>query len=347
MKRRDFLTKSITGGALLSVAAPVAAQATAPLKLVTTDQRSADAFKTRIETTTAGEMSIEVEAVGLDAASDLLDRVSSGAANLGIVSLDSFLDKNMALGMFASMPFGMTTTELEGWISASEGRDMLDLLGEEYGVSIHLVVNNGMLPMWSKSPIENMSSLSGQKIGSSGLAIQSIIAAGATSVVDLRDPSVNWADLDVLDGVSATEMQEKGLIETFSNLSNANPNKPSAVSALIVNKDTMAAFSETEATILQRACSAELAVSSAMTFHENANIIGALDESAFNAYDLPDDVWSGLNASARTVIEDIFNSGDLQATVVDAYIYFINDVSGWSDVGEAAYFVGRKRLISA
>lgn len=341
MTRRNFLKKSIGGGALLVAAVPVASQTSESLRLLSADTTSAEALKLRIEVATDGGMPIELSSV--EDASTLLAAVANGEADMALAPLHRFVDQNLAFGMFDSMPFGLGAGELEGWISASDGREMLDLISGEFGTTCFLVKDDGVLPMWSRAPIADASSMSGLKIGSRGLGIQSLQAMGVTAVSDLNDASVSWSDLDVLDGVTVVEMQARGLTDTFPHLTNVNPNTPTCLSVLIVNNAKLDEMLDSARIVLQRACSAEFLTSRSKAFHDNATALSAAGD-ALSSYDLPDDVWTGLNTAAQSVLKDIFDSGQAQASIVDAYIYYLTDIAGWSEIGEAAYYSGRKRL---
>lgn len=343
MTRRNFLRKSIGGGALLAVATPAVAQSSPSLKLVSADTESATALKTRIEIATDNAMPVDVQTVEKNETGSLIESVANGDADMALVPLHHFVDQNLAFGIFDSMPFGLSAGELEGWISASEGGDMLNMLLADFGVTARLVNDKGTLPIWSRAPISDAAALAGLKIGSRGLGILSLRAMGAGAVFDLNDASVSWSDLDVIDGVSVVEMQAKGLTDTFSHLTRVNPNTPTALSVLIVADATMSDLSESAKVVLERACSAELAASRGQCFHDNATALSSAD-GVLTAYELPDDVWAGLNDGAKVVLKDIFDSGSNQASVVDAYVYFLTDIAGWSEIGEAAYYTGRKRL---
>ena len=67
---------------------------------------------------------------------------------------------------------------------------------------------------------------------------------------------------------------------------------------------------------------------------------------AVKAEDMPEDIWRALSEGAQSVLTTIFEEGDVQATVVDAYVYFLTDIAAWSEIGEAAFFTGRKRISS-
>ena len=345
MTRRTFLKQSIGGAALVSVASPAVAQSATTLRLLTTDEQAASTLADLISTTTGGAMTVETTVVPIAEAETLLDRVASGDADMCLSSLDRFLAKNLAFGLFASMPFGMSTSELEGWVHASDGADMLSILGEENGVSFHFAGDTGTKPMWSKQPLTDVASLQRLAVGSTGLCSVNLQQIGVQSVADLHDAATDLSSLDVIDGLSVADMEQSGLLGEFTHATLANPNTPSGVLTLAISNGAFGGLTETEQLLLQRACSASLAIGRARRFHDHATAMAALG-GAVTVSDLPEDIWRALSDGAQSVLTAIFEEGGTQATIVDAYVYFITDIATWSEIGEAAFFTGRKRLNS-
>lgn len=345
MTRRNFLKQSLGGGALLSLATPAVAQAATTLRLLSTDAASAAVLAEQISAATGDALKVETTLVPLAEASGMLDLVSKGEADMCLTPLDSFLAQNLAFGLFASMPFGMSTSELEGWIHASDGGDMLAMLGEEHGVSFHLSGDTGTKPIWSKEPLSDLADLQGKAVGSTGLGILNLQQIGVQNVVNMHDPSIDLTALDVLDGISVTEMTESGLAGSFTHITLANPNKPSGLMTLAVGNNTLDGLSEGHSVILKSACSAALTDGRARSFHNDA-IVLVEQGAALSSSPLPDDIWQAMSDGAQTVLATVFEEGDIQATVVDAYVYFLTDIAGWSEIGEAAFVTGRKRLVN-
>lgn len=345
MTRRNFLKKSIAGGALLPLAAPALAQSTTSLRLLSSDTTAAAALSSRISAVTDGPLSVETTEVPVSDASDMLGRVTAGEADMCLTSLDHFTSQSTAFGLFASMPFGMCAAELEGWAHASDGSDMLAMLAEAHGVSIRFAGNTGTKPMWSKQPLSDLAGFQGQAIASSGLGITNLKKANASNVSDLNSASTNLTDQDVLDGVSVTEMQQKGLLQTFPNMTLCNPNSPNGILALAVSNGAMDGMSEAQKIVIERASSAAMVSGQARAFHNDATAL-ATAGSALTLQSMPDDIWNALRDSSQNLLTEIFESGDIEATVVDAYVYFLTDIAGWSEIGEAAFYAGRKRLAS-
>lgn len=339
MTRRNFLKHSIGAGALLPLATPAVAQGRSELRLATTDATSAATLATYVEDATGRGLKIDVTTVAASDAPGLLAQVANGDIDMCLTGLDNFISVNRGFGLFASMPFGMSTGELEGWMHASDGADMLAMLAEPYGVSIQFAGDQGLKPMWSKAPLPTLSAMQSLAIGSKGLSRMNLQKAGASNVVDMT-AGIDLASLDVIDGMSVTEMAAAGLTDAFPHLTRANPNTPSAVLSLVANSAVMAELTEAHKTVIDRACSAALNDGRARSFHDNATGLAA---AAATATQMPDDVWNALSTSAQGLLEDIFNEGETQATAVDAYVYFMTDIAGWSEIGEAAFYKGRQR----
>ena len=345
MTRRNFLKQSIGGGALLSLATPAVAQAPASLRLLSTDRVSTTILTDKISAVSGGTLNIETQILPEADGPSMLSRVASGEADMCLAPLEQFVSQDLTFGLFSSMPFGMSTGELEGWIHASDGGDMLEMLGEDLGLSFRFAGDSGVKPMWSKRPLSNLDALKASKVGSRGLGVLNLKTIGVSSVVDLADPSVDLQALDVIDQMSVVDLQARGLAETFPHMTKTNPNAPSAVISLAMSNGAAAALSPAHKLLIERACSAALSEARAQSFHENATAILKAG-SRFTPNAIPDDIWQALQGGAQNVLQTIFDQGDLQASVVDAYVYFLTDIAGWSEIGEAAFYTGRKRLVS-
>jgi TRAP-type mannitol/chloroaromatic compound transport system substrate-binding protein len=343
MTRRNFLKHSIGGGVLLSLSAPAVAQTSQTFRLLTTDEAAAATLADMIGAATGGAMTVDTTLVAMADASGMLDRVSAGEADMCLTGLDSFLPTNMAYGLFASMPFGMSTSELEGWIFASDGADMLAMLGEENGVSFRFAGDSGTKPMWSKAPLTDLAGLQGATVGATGLAITNLTAIGVQNVVDLHDPATDLAGLDVIDGMTAVAMADAAVADAFPHVITANPNTPSGVLSLVIADGVRDAMSDGQLALVERACSAALAHGRAKHFHDDATAMAARGD-AVTVSDMPGDIWSALSDGAQGVLTTIFEEGNVQASTVDAYVYFLTDIAGWSRIGEAAFYTGRKQL---
>ena len=345
MKRRNFLKAGVGGAVLSPVVAPAIAQGARSARLLTAHPEAAATLSNRLSSLGVASLNIEIETIAATDEAGLLDRVSSGDADLCLASLDQFWNTSPAFSLFASIPFGMNSSELESWVAVSEGRDMLDQLGSRTGVRFWFANDYGGRPIWMRNAIASLQDLASASVGSTGVGIKLFQAVGVASVVDIADQNTNWSDLDIIEGASLAQMENANLLSDFKFVSGSNPVRPSAMLSLGANEAFASGLSEAELLILQRACSAELALSRSTSFYQNALSMSDGDES-IEVVEIPADVWNGINSEAQTILTEIFDSGRDEASIVDAYIYFLTDAVRWSDIGEAAYYAGRKRLFA-
>lgn len=345
MKRRNFLRAGVGGAVLTPVVAPAIAQGARTARLLTTHTDAAKTLSKRLSALGVASLNIEIETVKTTDESSVLDRVSSGDADLCLASLDQFWNTSPAYSLFASIPFGMSSSELESWVSVSEGRDMLDLLGSQSGLRFWFASDHGGRPIWMRKALAGMQDVAASSVGTSGTGLKLFTDMGAATVADISDQNTDWSTLDIIEGASLAQMQNANLLSDFQFVSEANPVRPSAFLTLGANEAFAAGLSESELLILQRACSAELALSRSTAFHRNA--LGVFrGQTSAQVVGLPEDVWNGMNTASQNILSEIFNSGRDEASIVDAYIYFLTDAVRWSNIGEAAYYAGRKRLFA-
>ncbi len=343
MKRRNFLKAGVGGAVLSPVAAPAIAQGGRSARLITAHPEAATAISRRLGALGSIAMNLDIQAVPMSDEAGLLEKMSSGDADMCLASLDQFWTTSPAFSLFASIPFGMNSGELESWVSVSEGREMLDILSAQSGVQFWLASDQGGRPIWMRKAMSGLADLSSASVGSSGVGLNLFKAMGAATVADIRESSTDWASLDIIEGAGLAQLQDANLISDFQFVSQCNPVRPSAMLSLGANESFVDALSDAERLILERVCSAELALSRSRAFYQNASAVAGGQTNA-QTVSLPEDVWSGINAASQSILSEIFQAGNDEASVVDAYIYFLTDAVRWSNIGEAAYYAGRKRL---
>lgn len=342
MKRRTLLGAGL--GVATVAAAPAIAQDQLSLSLVTDRTDAASALAARIAAMSGGRISLEVSVSGSDAAPGFLDSVSSGDVDLYLTAQDAFVPRNPAFGLFSAMPGGMTSSELESWIWVADGRLMWDLLCEEFGIKSFMVGDEGAMPMWSQAPITGLADLKAGPVGSTGLGLQLLKEMGIPDVVDV----MSGADLTTLvafDGLTVAQMASSGLLSKFPHMTTPNAGRPSAMLSVGVNLSRWSKLSEADQLLIERCFMAEHGTQRALSLHNN---IVALNDpaSTVSTHEMPADIWDAQIAGANVVLSKMFDANDAAADAANAYFYFISDVAGWSEIGETAYFLGRKEALS-
>lgn len=342
MKRRTLLSAGVGAAAL--AATPVVAQDRLALSLVTDRADAAASLAARLAAVSGGRISVDVQTAGSDAAPGFLDTVSGGGTDMYLTSQDAFVARNPAFGLFAAMPGGMSASELESWVLIADGRFMWDLLGEDAGIKGFMAGDDGAMPLWSRSPISGLSDLTSGRVGSTGLGLKALAEMGVTDTADIR-AGADISSLTALEGLSATQMAQAGLLDAFPHMTTPNAGRPSAMLSVGVNLSRWSALSEADQLLIERCITAEHGTQRAKALHNNVVSL-ANAGSSVTAREMPQDIWDAQIAAANTVLAQMFDAGDLAADTADAYLYFIGDVAGWSEIGETAYFLGRKRALS-
>lgn len=340
MKRRTLLGAGLASASVL--AAPATAQNRLTLSLATDRPDAAGALADRVARVSGGRISIDVAASGAADAAGYLDMVSGGQSDMYLTSPDAFVARNPAFGLFAAMPGGMSASELESWVLVADGRFMLDLLGEEFGVKAFIAGDDGAMPIWSRAPLQGLGDLTGGTVASAGLGLNVLAEMGVANTVDVMSDT-DLSNATAIEGLSVTQMAAAGLLDTFPHMATPNAGRPSAMLSLGVNLSTWSGLSDADRMILERCIMAEHSTQRALALHRN---VAAIADAAVTEQEMPQDIWDAQIAAANTVMTGMFGAGDIAADTADAYLYFISDVAGWSEIGETAYFLGRKQALS-
>ena len=343
MKRRTLLGTGL--GVMAAAGTKAQAQNAVSLTLVTDRPAKAQALADRVAPTSGGSILITVHASAAADAASFLATVSSGSTDMYLSAEEAFIATDTAFGIFSSMPGGMSPSELEAWVQVSDGRFMWDILGEEYGVKSFMVGDDGPMPIWSKAPLSGIGNLIGGKVGSVGLGANVLRAMGASDISDIRSSSVDLASLDAFEGLNVAKMAEAGLLDTFPHMTTPNAGRPASALSVGFNLGTWDNLSDANKLLLERCIMAEHGLNRAKAMHDSATALQAAG-AAVTAHDMPQDIWNAQITASNATMLEIIESGDLGADIGDAYLFFIGDVAGWSEIGEAAFFVGRKGALT-
>lgn len=343
MKRRTLLGTGL--GAMVVAGTTAQAQSATVLSLITDRPAAAQALADRVARTSGGSIQINVQTAPAPDAAGFLSTVSGGGSDMYMTAEEAFVGTNAAFGIFSSMPGGMSPSELEAWILVADGRFMWDILGEEYGVRAFMAGDDGPMPIWSKAPLSGAGDLTGARVGSVGLGVNVMRAMGATDVVDIRADAVDLGSLDAFEGLNVAQMAEAGLLGAFPHMTTPNAGRPASSLSVGFNLGTWNGLSEVDQLLLERCIMAEHGENRSKAMHDSALALQAAG-SDVTSHEVPQDIWTAQISASNAVMLDIIESGDLGADVGDAYLFFIGDVAGWSEIGETAFFLGRKEALA-
>ena len=346
MERRTFIAGLAGGGVAAAAAAPAAAQGQRRLKLVTDRPEAALRLAARVGAASAGRLALDVAPLPSGAGPLMRAAVAAGEHDAYLGAEAMFADQEPALALFAAMPAGMSSSEVESWISAADGGQMWDMVNESAGIRAMLAGDDGPLPLWSREPLDASSGTGGLKgpVATYGAGIRMAEMAGA-GAIDLA-AGAGTAEAFAVEGMSVAQMMASGLHESFPFMTAPGLSFPSSTVALGVSAASWEALPEADRFALSVAAAAHNAAERALSAFKNARaLVNA--SGALRVGETPDAVWAAGRDAAETLLGEIEATGPAAMDAGGAYRYFLTDVAGWSEIGEASYFEGRKRALSA
>jgi TRAP-type mannitol/chloroaromatic compound transport system substrate-binding protein len=196
MKRRRFLTHSINGVVATSIAgsalsAPAIGQGLRRLKMVTTWPRDFPGFGTgakrlasNINRMSSGRLEVKVYASGeLVPFSETLDAVSGGVADIYHAIEYYFQHRSRALNFFASVPFGLTASEMAAWVYHGDGQELWDKVSAKFNIKPFQAGNTGaQMGGWYNREINSIEDFKDLKIRIPGLGSEVMSRIGAVPV---------------------------------------------------------------------------------------------------------------------------------------------------------------------
>ncbi|MCH2395913.1 TRAP transporter substrate-binding protein [Oceanibaculum sp.] len=197
MERRKFLKSAALGGAGVAATAaafpaPALSQGKMEWRMVTSWPKGlpglgtgAERLAKRITDATDGRLSIKVFAGGeLVPALQVWDAVSSGTADMGHDAAYYHIGKSAGTPFFSTVPFGMTTHELNAWIKWGGGQELWDEFYAPFNLKAFHAGNTGVqMGGWFRKEITSADDLKGLKFRMPGQGGQVLQKLGATVVL--------------------------------------------------------------------------------------------------------------------------------------------------------------------
>ena len=185
----------ISGAAALAASAlpaPALAQDQIRWRMVTTWPKNAPGvgvnaqrLADRIGAMSGGRLSVELFAAGeLVPPFEALDAVQQGVAQLSHSASFFWIGKSEALNYFGSIPYGLTASEIAGWLYFGGGLGFWEEAMAEFGIKPLFAGSSGISAGgWFRKEIKSLADLQGLKFRIAGLGGEVMRRLGATTVV--------------------------------------------------------------------------------------------------------------------------------------------------------------------
>ena len=300
---------------------------------------AAERLAERVKVMSNGRLTIKVYAAGeLVPPLEVFDAVSRGTAELGHGAAYYWKGKVPAAQFFTAVPFGLSTNEMNAWLSKGGGQALWEEAYAPFGVKPLAVGNTGMqMGGWYNKEINSLDDLKGLKIRMPGLGGEVLSRLGATTV-NLPGGEVFTAlqtnAIDATDWVSPYNDLAFGLHKAAKFYYYPGWQEPQAVLELLINQkalDSLPADLQAILTEATRAASQDMLDD--YVYH-NAMALDELKQQGTQLKRFPDDVLAAMQRESAVVLGELAAQSELNGRIWASMQAFQAQVSQMHQLSE-------------
>ena len=300
---------------------------------------AAERLAERINTMSAGRLTVKVYAAGeLVPALEVFDAVSRGTAEMGHGTPYYWKGKVPAAQFFSSVPFGLSTLEMNAWLSKGGGQALWDETYAPFGVK-PLSAGNTTMQMggWFNKEINSLDDIKGLKIRMPGLGGEVWSKLGAITV-NLPGgeifTSLQTSAIDATDWVGPYNDLAFGLHKAAKYYYFPGWQEPQAVVESMVNQKAFDALpADLQAIVVEAARAATLDMMDDYVFN-NAKALQSLKSEGVQFKRLPDEVLQAMREQSNVVLEALAAENDLNGRIWASQKAFLEEASAMQALTE-------------
>jgi TRAP-type mannitol/chloroaromatic compound transport system substrate-binding protein len=300
-----------------------------------------------IEQMSAGRLQVRVYAAGeLVPAFEVFDAVSRGSAEMGHGSAYYWRGKVEAAQFFTTIPFGLNSHEMNGWLYYGGGLDLWREVYAPFGLMPFPAGNTGVqMGGWFNKPIDSMDDLKGLKMRMPGIGGEVLKRAGATTV-NLPGSEIFTAlqtgSIDATEWVGPYNDVAFGLNEAARYYYYPGWQEPGPNLECIVNQSAWESLPDDLKSIVRLACQATNQDMLSDYMARNATSLAQLtSDPSVEIRAFPESVLSGLRELTLQVVEELAQKDPLVAKVWTSYRDFLHKSRPWQEISEQAMLLTR------
>ena len=295
-----------------------------------------------IEQMSAGRIKIQVYGGGeLVPALEVFDAVSQGAAEMGHSASYYWAGKSPASQLFASVPFGMNTRQLNAWLYHGGGLELWEELYAQFDLIPFPCGNTGgHMGGWFNREINSVDDLKGLKIRMPGLGGKAITKAGATSVLSPGGElytNLERGVIDALEWICPYHDYLMGFHKIADYYYYPGWHEPTATIELMVNKSAYEDLPGDLKQIIKIAAGAANTMMLAAFEAKNAEYYIKMKQENVEFREYPEEVLNRLKLLTKKVINEMNEDDPMSRKVYESYEKFHKEIGGWSAISERNY----------
>jgi len=290
-----------------------------------------------------GRMEVKVYGSGeIVPALQTFDAVSSGTAEMGHGAAYYWKGKMAPAPFFTTIPFGLNTAELHGWLLKGGGYDLWRELYKPFGVLPFSAGSTGIqMAGWFNKKIESLDDIKGLKMRIPGLGGEVLSRAGGTPVLMPGSEvftALETGAVDAAEWVGPYNDLAMGLYKAAKYYYYPGWHEPGTTLEAIVNQQAFDTLPEDLQHIVEQAChAANLDMQADFTAKNNSALEVLVEQHNVELLRLPDDVLLKLKILSREVVTEIAEESELGKRILESFLSFEKQVRSWHAISEHAY----------
>lgn len=360
MKRKDFIKRGVAAGVgatLLASGCRSESSESIDVPAVITDKK----FKWKMVTTwppnfpvvgtgctrlaewifkmSGGRLEINVYGGGeLVPPLQVFEAVSGGAVEMGHGASYYWAGIEEAFQFFTSIPFGMTTQQMNAWMDFGGGRELWEELYGRFNIVPFSAGNTGLqMGGWFNKKIENMDSWKGLKMRMPGLGGKVIERAGATAVLSPGSELYTNLERGVIDATEWIGPYHDYVIG-FHDIAKyyyyPGWHETGSLLECIINKRDWEKLPADLQEIVRTACyRANQEILSEFEAKNNLYLKKIKAESDVEILPYPKEVLTTMKEITLNIYEEMAEKDEWSKRVYDSFKAFQIDINEWSAMG--------------
>ena len=300
---------------------------------------AAERLAERVKVMSNGRLTIKVYAAGeLVPPLEVFDAVSRGTAELGHGAAYYWKGKVPAAQFFTAVPFGLSTNEMNAWLSKGGGQALWEEAYAPFGVKPLAVGNTGMqMGGWYNKEINSLDDLKGLKIRMPGLGGEVLSRLGATTV-NLPGGEIFTAlqtsAIDATDWVSPYNDLAFGLHKAAKFYYYPGWQEPQAVLELLINQKALDSLpADLQAILTEATRAANQDMLDDYVYH-NATALDQLKQQGTLLKRFPDEVLAAMQHESTLVLGELAGQNELNGRIWASMQAFQAQVSQMHQLSE-------------
>lgn len=305
---------------------------------------SAERVARLVREMSGGALDIRVYAAGeVVGAFEVLDAVSSGAADMYHAADYYWTGKSAAYPFFTAVPFGMTAQEQIGWIEFGGGQALWDELAGQFNIVPMMAANTThQMGGWFRREINSLDDFRGLKMRIPGLGGDIIRALGGSAVTIPGGEVFGALQSGLID---ATEFVGPwndfflGFYRVAPFYYGPGFHEPGALLCVGMNRKVWDSLSREHQEIIRAACAKTNNTSLGEFTYQNAAYLKILrDEHNVQLRRFPPDVVKRAREAARDIMSKAGSGDALARKIYTSFETALNRAGAWATISDAGYY---------